>query len=87
MARDNESTMQWKLDIAQLKKGMQDARREISLANAEFKNATAGMGKWSDSATGVEAKTKQLTKVLESQTTILEELKKQYARQARRRRS
>lgn len=78
MARDNESTMQWKLDIAQLKKGMQDARREISLANAEFKNATAGMGKWSDSATGVESKTKQLTKVLESQTTILEELKKQY---------
>lgn len=78
MARDNESTMQWKLDIAQLKKGMQDARREISLANAVFKNATAGMGKWSDSATGVEAKTKQLTKVLESQTTILEELKKQY---------
>lgn len=79
MARDNESTMQWKLDIAQLKKGMQDARREISLANAEFKNATAGMGKWSDSATGVEAKTKQLTKVLDGQTTILEELKKQYA--------
>lgn len=79
MARDNESTMQWKLDIAQLKKGMQDASREISLANAEFKNATAGMGKWSDSATGVEAKTKQLTKVLESQTTILEDLKKQYA--------
>lgn len=78
MARDNESTMQWKLDIAQLKKGMQDARREISLANAEFKNATAGMGKWSDSADGVEAKTKQLTKVLDGQTTILEELKKQY---------
>lgn len=71
--------MQWKLDIAQLKKGMQDARREISLANAEFKNATAGMGKWSDSADGVEAKTKQLTKVLDGQTTILEELKKQYA--------
>lgn len=79
MARDNESTMQWKLDIAQLKKGMQDARREISLANAEFKNATAGMGKWSDSADGVEAKTKQLSKVLDGQTTILEELKKQYA--------
>lgn len=79
MARNNESTMQWKLDIAQLKKGMQDARREISLANAEFKNATAGMGKWSDTADGVEAKTKQLTKVLDGQTTILEELKKQYA--------
>lgn len=78
MARDNESTMQWKLDIANLKKGMQDARREISLANAEFKNATAGMGKWSDSATGVEAKTKQLSTVLENQNTILNDLKRQY---------
>lgn len=78
MARDNESTIQWKLDIANLKKGMQDARREISLANAEFKNATAGMGKWSDSADGVEAKTKQLSKVLENQNTILDDLKKQY---------
>lgn len=79
MAKDHESTMQWKLDIANLKKGMQDARAQIKLANAEFKNATAGMERWSDSATGVEAKTKQLAKVLDGQTTVLEELKKQYA--------
>ena len=78
MARDKESTMQWKLDIADLKKGMQDARREISLANAEFKNATAGMARWSDSADGVEAKTRQLTKVLDSQQAILKDLKGQY---------
>ena len=83
MAKDHESTMQWKLDIANLKKGMQDARREISLANAEFKNATAGMGRWSDSAEGVEAKTRQLAKVLESQQTILKDLKDQYAIVAR----
>lgn len=79
MARDNESTVSWKLDIADLKKGMQDARREISLANAEFKNATAGMGKWSDSATGVEAKIKQLTTQYKSQKQILADLKQQYA--------
>lgn len=79
MARDNESTMQWKLDIADLKKNMTDARNQIKLANAEFKNATAGMGKWSDSATGVAAKTRQLQSVLGSQRTILEDLKKQYA--------
>ena len=79
MARDTESTMQWKLDIASLKKGMQDARREISLANAEFKNAVAGAGRWSDSITGVEAKTKQLTKVFDSQQAILKDLKEQYA--------
>lgn len=79
MARDNESTMQWKLDIADLKKNMTDARNQIKLANAEFKNATAGMGRWSDSATGVAAKTRQLQSVLGSQRTILEDLKKQYA--------
>ena len=79
MARENESTVSWKLDIADLKKGMQDARREISLANAEFKNATAGMGKWSDSATGVEAKIKQLTTQYKSQKQILADLKQQYA--------
>lgn len=78
MSKDNESTMQWKLDIANLKKGMQDARREISLANAEFKNATAGMGKWSDSASGVEAKTQQLSKVLDGQNAILDDLEQQY---------
>lgn len=79
MARENESTMQWKLDIADLKKGMQDARREISLANAEFKNSVAGMGKWSDSATGVEAKIRQLTTQYKSQKEILADLKQQYA--------
>lgn len=78
MAKDTESTMKWKLDIADLKKGMQDARREISLANAEFKNATAGMGQWNKSADGVKAKTEQLAKVLQSQETILADLKQQY---------
>lgn len=78
MARDNESTMQWKLDIADLKKNMTDARNQIKLANAEFKNATAGMGRWSDIATGVAAKTKQLQTVLGSQRTILADLKRQY---------
>ena len=78
MARENESTMQWKLDIADLKKNMTDARNQIKLANAEFKNATAGMGRWSDSATGVAAKTKQLQTVLGSQRTILADLKRQY---------
>ena len=47
---DNESTMKWKVDISQLKAGMQDAKRSISLANAEFKAATAGLDNWSKSA-------------------------------------
>ena len=63
MANENESTMKWKVDISNLKAAMQEARRSISQANAEFKTATAGMDKWSDSTTGLEAKLKQLNTV------------------------
>ena len=78
MAKNNESTMQWKVDIAQLKSAMQDAKRSISLANAEFKTATAGMDKWANSTTGLEAKLKQLNSTLPHQKTILAQLEKQY---------
>lgn len=75
---DKESTMKWKVDISQLKSGMQDAKRSISLANAEFKAATAGLDKWQDSITGVEAKIKQLNATSQSQDKILNDLKQQY---------
>lgn len=78
MAQDNESTMKWKVDITQLKSAMQDAKRSISLANAEFKTATAGMDKWQNSTTGLEAKIKQLNQTLPQQKTILSQLKEQY---------
>lgn len=74
----NESTMKWKVDVAQLKAAMQDAKRSIQLANAEFKTATAGMDKWSKSTDGLEAKIKQLNQTLPAQKTILAELQKQY---------
>ena len=74
----DESTMKWKVDIGQLKAAMQDAKRSISLANAEFKAATAGMGKWADSIGGIEAKLKQLNSVLPQQKTILAQLEQQY---------
>lgn len=75
---NNESTMKWKVDVAQLKAAMQDAKRSIQLANAEFKTATAGMDKWSKSTDGLEAKIKQLNQTLPAQKTILAELQKQY---------
>ena len=75
---ENESTMKWKVDISQLKSAMQDAKRSISLANAEFKAATAGMDKWSNSVTGVEAKLKQLNSTLPQQKSILAQLEQQY---------
>ena len=78
MAKDLESTAKWKVDISQLKASMQEAKRSISQANAEFKAATAGMGKWSDSIGGVESKLGQLNKVSESQHKILDSLNEQY---------
>ena len=76
---DVESTMRWKVDIAQLKSAMQDAKRSINQANAEFKTATAGMDRWSKSTTGLEAKLTQLNKVLPAQKQQLAVLEAQYA--------
>lgn len=77
-SNNNESTMKWKVDIQQLKASMQDAKRSIALANAEFKTATAGIGKWSSSINGLEAKLAQLNKTLPQQKSILAQLQKQY---------
>ena len=79
MADNNESTMKWKVDISQLKAAMQEAKRSISQANAEFKSATAGMDRWSKSTDGLEAKLAQLNKVLPAQKRQLEVLEAQYA--------
>lgn len=79
MAKDIESTMQWKLDISQFKANIKDAKREITLANAEFKKSTAGSKTWANSITGLEAKLRQLTTQERAQKTILQELKNQYS--------
>lgn len=79
MATNNESTMKWKVDITDLKAAMQEAKRSISQANAEFKTATAGIDKWSKSTTGLEAKLKQLNQTLPAQKRQLEVLEAQYA--------
>ena len=75
----NETTTKFKADISQLKTAMQDAARQVRLANSEFKAATAGMNDWSKSADGLSAKTTQLNKVLDAQKKQLTALEDQYA--------
>ena len=75
---DHESTMKWKVDISDLKASMQQAKRSISLANAEFKAATSGMSNWASSAEGVKAKLTQLDSTLKQQKSILADLENQY---------
>lgn len=79
MPKNNETTTKFKVDISELKKGIQDAQRQIRLANAEFKAASSGMDDWSKSADGISAKLKQLNTTVDAQKKVLGSLEQQYA--------
>jgi TP901 family phage tail tape measure protein len=76
---NNETTTKFKVDIAELKSQFTEARRQIQLANSEFKAATGGMDDWTKSADGLSAKLKQLKDVLTAQKSQLATLEQQYA--------
>ena len=78
MANNNETTTKFKVDISELKKAMQEAKRQISVANSEFKAVSSSMDNWAKSTTGLQAKLKQLDSNLNSQKTILKNLESQY---------
>lgn len=77
MARDNETTTKFNVDISDLKKGIQEANRQIRLANAQFKSASAGMDDWGKSADGVKSKITQLETTVKAQNAILTNYEKQ----------
>lgn len=78
MPRNTETTTKFRVDISELKQSLRDANRAIALTNSEFKAATAGMEKWSDSADGLSAKITQLKSVNQNYTKILDEVQKKY---------
>lgn len=77
MAKGEDITTKFKVDISDLKKGISEANRQIKLANAEFKAASAGMDDWSKSSAGISAKLKQLESVLAAQNSKLKNYKDQ----------
>lgn len=77
MPSNNETTTKFKVDISELKKGIQEATRQIRLANAEFKAASSGMDNWQKSTDGVSKKIASLEKVLTNQNKILDNYKQQ----------
>lgn len=77
MAKGEDITTKFKVDISDLKKGISEANRQIKLANAEFKAASAGMDDWSKSSEGISAKLKQLSSVLTAQNSKLKSYKDQ----------
>ena len=78
MPKQNEPTTKFKVDISELKKGIQDAQRQIRLANAEFKAASSGMEDWANSSDGLTAKLNQLKTTMSAQEKILNSLEQQY---------
>ena len=81
MAKGEEITTRFRVDISDLKSGIAEANQQIKLANAEFKAATAGMDDWSKSADGIKAKLSQLDSVLSAQKSKLEAYTEQLSRQ------
>lgn len=74
----NETTAKFNADISELQKAFQDAKRVIKQANAEFKNSTSGLDNWQKSATGLEAKLKQLYTTRDAEKQQLKNLRSQY---------
>lgn len=79
MADERTITTVFKADISQFSASTQDLNRYISQVNAEFKNATASMGKWNDNAEGLKAKLNQLNGVLAAETKKLELMESAYS--------
>ena len=80
MAKGEDITTSFKIDISDLKKGINQANQQIKLANAEFKKASAGMDDWAKSADGIKAKLKQLDSVLTAQKQKVQAYKEELAR-------
>lgn len=78
MANNNETTTKFKVDISELKSAMQEAKRQISVANSEFKLISSSMDNWRRSTDGLQAKLNQLDTKLTSQKKTLRSLEDQY---------
>lgn len=78
MPNNNETTTRFKVDISELKKSMQEAKRQVAVANSEFKAVTSTMDDWTKSTDGISAKLTQLNSNLRNQKSILGDLERQY---------
>lgn len=76
----DNTTTKFKADITDFRKAMQEASRYVKLVNSEFKESTAHLDKWSNSAEGLNKKTSQLNKILDAQKRQLEVLEAEYKR-------
>ena len=79
MAEERTITTVFKADISNFSASTQQLNRYVGQVNAEFRNATASMGKWNDNADGLQAKITQLNGLYDAETRKLKMLEAQYA--------
>lgn len=79
MSKGEPITTKFKVDLTELKAGMQEASRTIRTANSEFKATSSSLDNWAKSTDGLNAKVKQLTTVLDAEKKKLEILKEQHS--------
>lgn len=75
-------TTRMEMDISDLKAGIQEANRQIKLANSAFKATASEMDFVADSADGLSAKIRQLSTIHGAEQQKLEILQEQYRRVA-----
>ena len=78
MADERVISTVFKADISNFSASTQQLNRYISQVNAEFKNATASMGKWNDNSDGLRAKLTQLNGTLDAEKKKLAMLEEEY---------
>ena len=78
MADETRLGSNFTIDVTNLKAGLAQANRLIRESESEFKAAAAGMGDWSSSAEGVEARIKYLNDATDLQKKKVGALKEQY---------
>lgn len=76
--RERKIVTTFEANIDQFNAATQKMNSEIKGINAQFQNATASLGKWSDSQEGLKAKIDQLNKTLKVQQTALLDSKKRF---------
>ena len=81
MARDDEYiSIGMGIDIEDLRTGLSEAKREMQLAESEFKKNTAGMDAWRDSVEGVTEKLVAMATELQAKKGIVEAYTAELAR-------
>lgn len=78
--REEDVTTKFRVDISELKSGITDANKQIKMANAKFKAASAGMDDWAHSTDGLHAKIQQLESVLAAEKQKLTSYQQQMQR-------